>query len=94
MSILERYWQLSVALIGAIFAAGGAVAWAEGELDKIRTVQKSQAVIVENQSRYSAAIIRLEESAKFQKQQQADIQKKLDLLIELQIRGGGHDGPN
>ncbi len=70
------------------FASGGAFAYQEVQRQTLEQVIIDQGKTKIEQKHVKEAVIRLEEGRKFSDMRQKDIQKKLDLLIELQLKGG------
>ena len=83
MNWLKDNWFI----LSFVFAAGSAFAYQEIQQQSLESVVVDQAQIVEKQVKYGEAIIRLDEKLKAQEKVQQSMDKKLDKLIELQLRG-------
>jgi len=82
MNTLLKYWPI----LGVIFASGGAFAWQEVQrqtLEQVVVVQHIRAAVIQENSK---ALVRLQTQQESAAKSQEDIKKKLDLLIELQLK--------
>jgi hypothetical protein len=70
-----------------VFASGGAFAWQEVQRQTLADVVIEQHDQAKQQRKYNEAIIKLQVQQTGMKQYQQDIRKKLDFLIQLQLKG-------
>lgn len=83
MNQLIKYWPI----LCVVFASGGAFAWQEVQrqgLEKVVIEQHARSLVVQENSK---SLIRLQVQQEASAKTQDDIKKKLDLLIELQLKG-------
>ena len=67
------------------FSSGGAFAWQEVQRQTIERVVIEQHQQAAKQQSYGDAIIRLQESQKFSDAREKAIERKLDMLIQMQL---------
>ncbi len=82
MPWLLKHWPI----LALIFASGSAAAWQEIQRQTIADVVIEQHEQAKEQRRYGEALIRLQGSQKGFDRRQVGIEKKLDLLIEMQLK--------
>jgi hypothetical protein len=82
MEWLSKHWFI----LCFVFASGSAAAWQEVQRRTIERVVIEQHQIVTEQKKYGEALIKLQVQQLGIIQYQRDIRKKIDLLIELQIK--------
>jgi len=73
-------------LLAFVFASGSAYAWQEVQRQELSKVVVEQHQILKDQRRVGEAVIRLQAQQGAMAVTQGDIKKKLDLLIELQLK--------
>lgn len=86
MASIMKWLRDNWFILSFVFATGSAFAYQEVQQQSLKQVVIDQAVIVQKQKEYGETIIRLDERLKAQDRVQQSIDKKLDKLIDLQLR--------
>lgn len=79
---LSNHWFL----LCFVFASGGAAAWQEVQRQTLSSVVTEQHQIIKDQRKTADAIAVIKTKQESAIKHQDDIKKKLDLLIELQLK--------